>query len=99
MAHRLAPQAEADLDDIWYYLAKQSGSIEVADRLIDSITNHFWMLARYAHLGRRRDHDLRNGVRIFPVGEHVVLYRTDGGDVHILRLVRGTRDILALLND
>lgn len=99
MAHRVSREAEADLDDIWYYLAKQSGSVKVADRLIDSITRHFWMLARYPHLGRRRDQDLRRGIRSFPVGEYVVLYRTEGEDVVILRLVRGTRDILALLND
>jgi plasmid stabilization system protein ParE len=30
MAHRVAPRAAADLDDIWYYVAKESGSIEVA---------------------------------------------------------------------
>ena len=32
MAHRLAPRAAADLDDIWYYVAKESASIEVANR-------------------------------------------------------------------
>jgi hypothetical protein len=31
MAHRVAPQAEAELDDIWYYVAKESGSIEIAE--------------------------------------------------------------------
>jgi len=99
MTHRLAPQAEVDLDDIWYYVAKQSGSVMVADRLIDSITDHFWMLARYPHMGRRRDHDLRLGLRSFPVGEYMILYRTEGEDVVILRLLRGSRDILALLGD
>jgi hypothetical protein len=29
MAHRLAPQAAADLDDIWYYVAIESGSVEL----------------------------------------------------------------------
>jgi hypothetical protein len=38
MAHRIAPQAQAELDNIWYYVAKQSGSMEIADRIIDSIT-------------------------------------------------------------
>ena len=32
MAHRLAPQAGAELDEIWYYIAKESHSIEIADR-------------------------------------------------------------------
>ena len=38
MAHRVAPRAEADLDDIWLYVSKDSGSMDVATRLIDSIT-------------------------------------------------------------
>jgi len=55
MAHRVAPRAEAELDGIWYYLAKESGSIEIADRVVDSITERFFLLARYPHIGRRRD--------------------------------------------
>jgi hypothetical protein len=34
-AHRLALQARADLDEIWTYVARESGSEAVADRLID----------------------------------------------------------------
>lgn len=41
MAHRLAPEAEADLDNIWYYIASESGSLEIADKLIDSIADRF----------------------------------------------------------
>ena len=42
MAHRVAPRAEADLDDIWLYVAKESGSIEIANRLIDTVTDRFY---------------------------------------------------------
>lgn len=35
MAHRISPAAEADLDAIWYFVAKESASIEVAESLID----------------------------------------------------------------
>ena len=45
MAHRIAPQAIADLDSIWFYVAKDSGSAELANRLIDSITRRFLLLA------------------------------------------------------
>ena len=38
MVHRLAPEAEVELDEIWLWTAKESGSVDVADRLIDSIT-------------------------------------------------------------
>jgi hypothetical protein len=39
MAHRVASEAEPD--NIWYYVAKESGSIDIADRLIDSISARF----------------------------------------------------------
>ena len=47
MGHRVAPEAEAELDDIWHYFANQSGSIEIAGRVIDSITDRFFLLARH----------------------------------------------------
>jgi toxin ParE1/3/4 len=96
MAHRIAPQAEADLDHIWYYVAKE-GSIEMADRLIDSITERFYLLSCHPHIGRRRDDDLRPGLRTFPVGDYVIVYRIEENDVLILYVFRGSRDIDALL--
>ncbi len=39
MAHRVAPEAERDLGEIWDYIARESGSMEIADRLIDSLTD------------------------------------------------------------
>jgi toxin ParE1/3/4 len=99
MAHRLAPEVEAELDGIWYYTAKESGNIEVADRLIDSITDRFFLLAGHPYVGRRRDHDLRPGLRSFPVGEYVIIYRIEGDDVMILHVAHGRRDLEALFGD
>ena len=96
MAHRLAPEAESDLDELWHYVASD-GSVEIADRLVDSLTTRFFLLAKYPRVGHRRD-DLRPGTRSFPVGKYVVLYRLDGEDVLIQRVVRGSRD-LELLGD
>ncbi|MGA3325478.1 MAG: type II toxin-antitoxin system RelE/ParE family toxin [Terriglobia bacterium] len=84
------------LDDIWYYTAQESQSIEIADRVIDSITDRFLLLATHPHVGRRRDEDLRPGLRSFPVGEYVIIYRVEGEDVLILRVIRGSRDLEAL---
>ena len=52
MDYRVAPQAESDLDDIWYFLATESSSIDVADRVIDSI---FTAIREYVYpyVGRR----------------------------------------------
>jgi len=96
MARRFAPEAEAELDDIWYYMAKESGSIEIADRVIDSVTDRFRLLARFPQMGRRRDEDLRSGLRSFVVGEYVIIYRAEDEDVLVLHVIRGSRDLRAL---
>lgn len=96
MAHRVAPEAEAELDDVWYYTAKASGSIEISDCVIDSITDRFFLLARYPHIGRRRDEDLRPGLRSFLAGEYVIIYRIEAEDVLILHVIRASRDVDAL---
>ena len=99
MAHRLAPTAEVDLDDIWYYVAGESGNPEIADRIIDKITDTFWMLAQFPHVGRRRDRDLSPGLRSFPVGEYVIFYRVEGRDVLVLHVMRGSRDLEVWFRD
>jgi len=45
MQHRLAPEVEAELDGIWFHIATKSGSIDIADRVIENITDRFWLLA------------------------------------------------------
>jgi toxin ParE1/3/4 len=97
MAHRLAPGAEVELDDIWLWTAKESGSVDIADRLIDSITERLFLLARYPHMGRPRDDDLRPRLRSFPVGRYVIIYRVESEDVLILHIIATARDIEPLL--
>jgi toxin ParE1/3/4 len=96
MGHRRTSQADSDLDDIWYYIASKSGSLGVADRFIDSITERFFLLASHPNIGRARDEDLRPGLRSFPVGDYIIVYRIQDEDVLILRVLRGSRDITAL---
>ena len=98
MAHRLAPEAETDLDHIWSYIAKESGNSEIARRQIDSIVTRFVLLSSYPNLGRRRDGDLHPGLRSFPVGEYVIIYRIEGADVAILHVAQGRRDLGALFD-
>lgn len=97
MRHRRSPQADSDLDDIWYYVASQSGSTDIADRLI-RLHHGPVLLASHPNLGRARDEDLRPGLRSFPVGEYVILYRIEDEDVVILRVLRGSRNIAALFS-
>jgi toxin ParE1/3/4 len=92
MAHRLAPQARADLDDIWEYIASESGDMAIADRVIDAISARFMLLASWPRLGRIRD-DLRRGLRSFLAGNYIIFYRLQRRDVLILRVLHVRRDL------
>jgi toxin ParE1/3/4 len=96
MAHRLSAEAETELDQIWWYIAQQSGSADRARRVVTSITERFNLLATNSYLGRSRD-GLRRGLRSFPAGDYVVFYRIEGKDVVILHVIHGRRDIPSLI--
>jgi toxin ParE1/3/4 len=94
---RLSPEAETELGDIWIGIARESGSMDIATRVVEGITERFWLLARYPYMGRRRDEDLRPGLRSFPADDYVIIHRiAEGGVVLILHVVHGRRDIVAL---
>jgi toxin ParE1/3/4 len=97
VALRIAPELEADLDDIWSCVATESGEVDVADRLINAITDYFFILSRYPHVGRSRDYDLRPGLRSLSVGGYVIIHRIEARDVLILHVIHGRRDLKTLL--
>jgi toxin ParE1/3/4 len=47
------PQAENDLDEIWWYIAQDNP--DNADKLLDDIEETSRKLARFADMGRNRD--------------------------------------------
>jgi plasmid stabilization system protein ParE len=65
---RLSPEAEDQLDAIWLHIARESGSVDTANRIVDRITDRFWLLARHPYIGRQRA-DLALGIRSFPAGD------------------------------
>jgi toxin ParE1/3/4 len=85
MAHRLAAQVVSELDEIWYYIARESDSMDIADRFVKFITDRFLLIA-----------DLRAGLRSFPVGQYLVLDRVVGEDVLILHVTHGRRNLEVL---
>jgi len=48
-------------------------------------------------MGRRRDHDLRSGLRSLAVEPCVIIYRVEGRDVLILHVFHGRRDLKVLI--
>lgn len=92
MAHQVSKRAERDLKTIAYYIATESGSVDIADRQVDAIAERFELLADHPEIGRARD-DLGRGRRTFPVDTYVILYRVRGEDVLILRVAHSKRDL------
>ena len=92
----ISPQVETELDEIWLYIATESSSIDVADRVVKSITEQFLLLLKHPFLGRRR-HDLRPSLRSVTVGSYIIIYRVEGDEVRILHVMHGRRDIKDLV--
>jgi toxin ParE1/3/4 len=91
---RRTAQAEQDLIDIWAYIASANPS--AADRLLDLLDERSKALARNPRMGMARD-DIAPGVRHFPVGRYLILYRALNDGVEVVRYVHGMRRLRGLL--
>ena len=93
---RVSPQAEAELDGIWFYVAREA-SVETANRVIDGITSRFGLLARYPAAGRSRE-ELGPDVRSFPADSYLIVYEYRTGEevVMILHIASRGRDVPGL---
>lgn len=93
MTHRVAKAAETDLDQIWLHIARNSSNIDIANRVVDSITDRFSFLANFPYAGRARDADFGIRCRSFPVGDYVIVYQVDDDEIVVLRVFHGKRDL------
>lgn len=92
----VSTEAEADVDATWLYVARESRSADIANRVIDGITATFSLLARHPAAGRIRD-DIGPGIRSFASGGYLILYEhRKPGVVLILHIAARGRDIFAL---
>jgi toxin ParE1/3/4 len=92
MRIRLAPQARADLDAIWLYIARESGSQTTATRMVGSITGKFGLFAKFPHIGKSLPSDLRPEIRTFPVNNYVIFYSVKAAEIRVLRIIHANRD-------
>ena len=67
----IRPEAESDLDEIWWYIAQDHPNN--ADHYLDRIQDRFMALADFPHLGTSRD-ELKSGLRSQPVGNYLIFY-------------------------
>src|SRR2546428_5314257 len=90
MRYRVSRDAKQDLDGIFHYWAKRAG-LDVADRLVDSITDRFWLLGEHPNAGKPSE-DIAAGVKCFPAGKYLIYYHKTRRGTDILHIFRGARD-------
>ncbi len=90
MRYRVSRDAEQDLDEIFLYWARRVG-LKVADRLVDRLTDRFWLLDEHPGAGRSAE-DIAAGVRCFPAGKYLIYFRKMSRVIDILHVFHGARD-------
>ncbi len=90
------PAAERDLDEIYLYVA--TDSIKAADGVLTRLLNAEQRLLDFPEMGQARP-DLRPGLRHWPVGNYLILYRIDADAITVVRVIHGARDLPGLLDD
>ncbi|MGX7873536.1 type II toxin-antitoxin system RelE/ParE family toxin [Mesorhizobium sp. ORM6] len=92
MKYRLLPQAVVDVESIGDYIA--SHDPRAAVRLVDALERRWDLLTLHPFSGAPRD-DIAPGIRHLLVGDYLTLYRVSGGEIEILRVLHGNRNIEA----
>lgn len=93
----LSPLARQDIIEIIDYIA--ADNLAAALRLRDRLFIAFDLLDKQPGLGHVRD-DLisrKSGVRFWPVGTYLVVYRPISDTVQIVRVLSGYRDLANIL--
>ena len=90
MRYRVSEEAERDLDELFLHWANRA-SLNVADKLIESITDHFWLLGEYPDAGWPSE-DICAGVKCFPAGKYLIYYRKARRGIDVLHIFLGAQD-------
>src|SRR2546421_5642864 len=90
MRYRISKDANQDLDHIFLYWERRA-SLKVAEKLVDSIIDRFWLLGEYPDAGRPCEH-IAAGVKCFPAGKYLIYYRKTRRGIDILHVFHSAQD-------
>ena len=90
MQYRISEDAERDLEEIFLYWANRA-SLESADRIVDRITERFWLVGEHPNAGKPAG-NIARGVRCFPAGKYLIDYRNTRRGTDILHIFHGAPD-------
>lgn len=82
----LHPQAELDLEEIWFYIAEDN--IQNASKFIDKVEEKFQLLADFPEMGVQR-----KNLRMYPVQDYGIFYEPTSNGVEIVRVLHSARNV------
>jgi antitoxin ParD1/3/4 len=95
----LHPEAFADLNEIWEYIA--ADSLDAADRVLDEIYESITSLVRFPHQGHSRADLTSRPLRFQIVRDYVIAYAPDVKPLAVVAILHGRRNprvLAAILN-
>jgi toxin ParE1/3/4 len=90
MQYRISEDAQRDLEEIFVYWANRA-SLESADRIVDKITERFWLVGEHPNAGKPAG-NIARGVRWFPAGKYLIYYRNTRRGTDMLHMPCGLRN-------
>ncbi|CAN5426178.1 type II toxin-antitoxin system RelE/ParE family toxin [soil metagenome] len=94
MSYRISRRANADIESICDYIAKDSS--EAANRLDQRIHTTIKLLAHFPGMGHTRQDVADRRYLFWTVGTYVIAYRIEGKHLLVVRVLHGLRDFRRL---
>jgi antitoxin ParD1/3/4 len=92
----VTPSAEADMFEIWAYIAKDS--VEAADQIEAELLASCRKLASHPELGHRRNDLTERPVHFYNVrGTYLIVFDAASEPLQIIRILHGARDAASQL--
>jgi toxin ParE1/3/4 len=88
-------EAEEDLIDIWASIAVHNPA--AADKYVHLLGLRIDSLFDMPERGTMRD-DVQNGMRMLVEGNYLIFYRVFEGQVEVLRVIHGARDLTKIFS-
>ncbi len=96
----LHPEALADLEEVWEFIA--ADNLEAADRVLDEIRVAMQSLASFPRLGHFRADLTSRPLRFHSVRDYLIAYAPDEEPLVVMAIIHGRRNprvIAALLRE
>lgn len=93
---RRSPLAKADLREIADLIARDN--LNAALRLLDQVDTVCQRLAEFPGMDPQRD-ELQPGLRSFPIGNYLLIYRAVPGGIELVRVLHGARNLDSIFGE